>query len=122
MVITAEGIDLEIEAQEASIDFPPARVDFSIRSIRAASSTFRETIGTYTAGSGGLGLELQSNGERVFLADIMPIIRAEDEGGQPDGIASFELDLRSIEDRKSTRLNSSHVAISYAVFCLKKKK
>src|SRR5439155_13125231 len=28
----------------------------------------------------------------------------------------------SIGDRKSTRLNSSHVAISYAVFCLKKKK
>src|SRR5439155_8448166 len=27
-----------------------------------------------------------------------------------------------IPDRKSTRLNSSHVAISYAVFCLKKKK
>src|SRR5699024_11665558 len=29
---------------------------------------------------------------------------------------------RSEEDRKSTRLNSSHVSISYAVFCLKKKK
>src|SRR5690625_5657531 len=28
----------------------------------------------------------------------------------------------SAGDRKSTRLNSSHVAISYAVFCLKKKK
>src|SRR5437870_13656950 len=28
----------------------------------------------------------------------------------------------SHRDRKSTRLNSSHVAISYAVFCLKKKK
>src|SRR5690625_2269773 len=28
----------------------------------------------------------------------------------------------SARDRKSTRLNSSHVAISYAVFCLKKKK
>src|SRR5436309_6387227 len=27
-----------------------------------------------------------------------------------------------IKDRKSTRLNSSHVKISYAVFCLKKKK
>src|SRR5690606_39845831 len=27
-----------------------------------------------------------------------------------------------VEDRKSTRLNSSHVKISYAVFCLKKKK
>src|SRR6267142_4582564 len=29
---------------------------------------------------------------------------------------------RLIEDRKSTRLNSSHMSISYAVFCLKKKK
>src|SRR5439155_15081565 len=29
---------------------------------------------------------------------------------------------RTVKDRKSTRLNSSHVAISYAVFCLKKKK
>src|SRR5574343_1226076 len=28
----------------------------------------------------------------------------------------------SSEDRKSTRLNSSHITISYAVFCLKKKK
>src|SRR5437870_10738538 len=28
----------------------------------------------------------------------------------------------ALRDRKSTRLNSSHVAISYAVFCLKKKK
>src|SRR5437868_10929646 len=30
--------------------------------------------------------------------------------------------LNSSVDRKSTRLNSSHVSISYAVFCLKKKK
>src|SRR5256886_5444729 len=30
--------------------------------------------------------------------------------------------LSSTEDRKSTRLNSSHSQISYAVFCLKKKK
>src|SRR5262245_62527672 len=29
--------------------------------------------------------------------------------------------LRPLEDRKSTRLNSSHLGISYAVFCLKKK-
>src|SRR5256885_2173280 len=31
------------------------------------------------------------------------------------------LQQKSIEDRKSTRLNSSHLVISYAVFCLKKK-
>src|SRR5690625_6097954 len=30
--------------------------------------------------------------------------------------------IYKMRDRKSTRLNSSHVAISYAVFCLKKKK
>src|SRR5262245_62961652 len=30
--------------------------------------------------------------------------------------------LRFLEDRKSTRLNSSHLGISYAVFCLKKKR
>src|SRR5690349_22739173 len=30
--------------------------------------------------------------------------------------------VSGIRDRKSTRLNSSHVEISYAVFCLKKKK
>src|SRR5205807_9680538 len=30
--------------------------------------------------------------------------------------------LQVFEDRKSTRLNSSHLVISYAVFCLKKKK
>src|SRR5690348_17940924 len=36
------------------------------------------------------------------------------------GMASGEMGLN--EDRKSTRLNSSHPSISYAVFCLKKKK
>src|SRR5690625_6678579 len=35
---------------------------------------------------------------------------------------SFLRHLDLDQDRKSTRLNSSHVAISYAVFCLKKKK
>src|SRR5262245_65347982 len=33
-----------------------------------------------------------------------------------------ERQILSISDRKSTRLNSSHLGISYAVFCLKKKK
>src|SRR5256885_12476111 len=36
---------------------------------------------------------------------------------QPDGAA----DPSPVRDRKSTRLNSSHLVISYAVFCLKKK-
>src|SRR5438876_1713471 len=40
----------------------------------------------------------------------------------PDGEASFRAGAFSRLDRKSTRLNSSHPSISYAVFCLKKKK
>src|SRR5260221_10819331 len=36
-------------------------------------------------------------------------------------IAPMEDETFSPEDRKSTRLNSSHTVISYAVFCLKKK-
>src|SRR3712207_8705352 len=46
-----------------------------------------------------------------------------------DGFEPFALDVDAeplrdfvdVEDRKSTRLNSSHANISYAVFCLKKK-
>src|SRR2546430_12544049 len=37
------------------------------------------------------------------------------------GLKKFEVE-RGFRDRKSTRLNSSHSQISYAVFCLKKKK
>src|SRR3712207_7649419 len=38
------------------------------------------------------------------------------------GNATYELATPNAKDRKSTRLNSSHANISYAVFCLKKKK
>src|SRR5690606_41559403 len=38
------------------------------------------------------------------------------------GLVSFRVTTQQGTDRKSTRLNSSHVKISYAVFCLKKKK
>src|SRR5258705_9793342 len=37
-------------------------------------------------------------------------------------VAAVEPKVQATRDRKSTRLNSSHLGISYAVFCLKKKK
>src|SRR5947208_4488114 len=40
----------------------------------------------------------------------------------PGALDEREPALDLVEDRKSTRLNSSHQIISYAVFCLKKKK
>src|SRR5690606_40148165 len=51
--------------------------------------------------------------------------RLEREGPQlerPRQVVVVERRLEDGGDRKSTRLNSSHVKISYAVFCLKKKK
>src|SRR3712207_7607434 len=42
--------------------------------------------------------------------------------GDPAGVvAGSGVQVTATEDRKSTRLNSSHANISYAVFCLKKK-
>src|SRR5688500_20229686 len=40
----------------------------------------------------------------------------------PSACAPSRRCVKRIEDRKSTRLNSSHLVISYAVFCLKKKR
>src|SRR3712207_7190169 len=87
----------------------------------------------------------------LSLHDALPISGGEDEGAHPQRHVQrgreAELDGRTVEravergedfpvavgqqrqdtgeehlDRKSTRLNSSHANISYAVFCLKKKK
>src|SRR5437773_8743189 len=55
----------------------------------------------------------QGDGGRAVQALHHP--QAGGEGHRGDGQARQE-------DRKSTRLNSSHITISYAVFCLKKKK
>src|SRR5258707_10186483 len=55
-------------------------------------------------------------------------LRAELNVARADSVALVQADLLDIAglseivDRKSTRLNSSHANISYAVFCLKKKK
>src|SRR5690606_16085182 len=64
----------------------------------------------------------------IFLSSRnqnMDIIMAINMGGDDFIQKPFDLDIlvaKISADRKSTRLNSSHVKISYAVFCLKKKK
>src|SRR5438874_9524075 len=53
----------------------------------------------------------------------VPIRRAVPLAHRPERAhAAIRLVRGALVDRKSTRLNSSHVEISYAVFCLKKKK
>src|SRR5437870_8654272 len=61
----------------------------------------------------------------LSLHDALPILRDVEAVRRPEPRDSGRAAPPRVEqhlDRKSTRLNSSHVAISYAVFCLKKKK
>src|SRR5690625_7751776 len=64
---------------------------------------------------------------RSSIADLSLVEQFIDENGDRFIIEkwlTFDREISIVltrEDRKSTRLNSSHVAISYAVFCLKKK-
>src|SRR5690554_7699283 len=53
-----------------------------------------------------------------IASDLQHILKASKKGAHID---LDQLPLSPQLDRKSTRLNSSHVRISYAVFCLKKK-
>src|SRR5699024_7194507 len=57
------------------------------------------------------GICIDENVEWVIVGPEAPL---------SEGLADYLEDEHG--DRKSTRLNSSHVSISYAVFCLKKKK
>src|SRR5256885_12751598 len=58
----------------------------------------------------------------LSLHDALPISAPRRLFGWRSGNAHTPLTMGSGGDRKSTRLNSSHLVISYAVFCLKKKK
>src|SRR5690348_17758594 len=57
-----------------------------------------------------------------FSVDVRPRRRRADARQQARQHGFLLLGAQQRRDRKSTRLNSSHPSISYAVFCLKKKK
>src|SRR2546426_9282715 len=58
----------------------------------------------------------------VHVETAEQVFETEDEPGGDDADGETgQVDRFEREDRKSTRLNSSHLVISYAVFCLKKK-
>src|SRR5436309_3585977 len=70
----------------------------------------RSTLFPYTTLFRSLDFEIASVGAEAAISV------------HPAGNGLAKIDCRFCSDRKSTRLNSSHVKISYAVFCLKKKK
>src|SRR5690606_42071878 len=64
---------------------------------------------------GGLGDALADAARRAELAEGDYRVRYVEK--EPSAFARFLEGMSSTRDRKSTRLNSSHVKISYAVFC-----
>src|SRR5690242_21391773 len=67
-------------------------------------------LASLAAGADGLMIEVHPDPDH-----------AASDGAQTLSFEGFKKLLESLRDRKSTRLNSSHMSISYAVFCLKKK-
>src|SRR5256885_7906434 len=82
------------------------RGEIALRILRACRELGIKTVAVHSTADYSL--------KHVLLADESVCI------GPPPSSASY-LNMPAI-DRKSTRLNSSHLVISYAVFCLKKKK
>src|SRR3712207_7140865 len=83
------------------------------------------TFGTLLSSQGADALVLQpSRPSFEAVSPMYTVLRS----GRTSGVcpavsqACDPVCSRSVQDRKSTRLNSSHANISYAVFCLKKKK
>src|SRR5258705_6597603 len=79
----------------------------------------RSTLFPYTTLFRSHQLGVQNADERLPRRQAREHLHAERLG--PDRLDEC-LHHRQALDRKSTRLNSSHLGISYAVFCLKKKK
>src|SRR5947208_8151862 len=87
------------------------------------TTLFRSEVGNF---DGVVGSEHQVGGLNVavndvaFMAELQSVaglIQDAQGAGQRERVSAIQK-----RDRKSTRLNSSHQIISYAVFCLKKKK
>src|SRR5690606_26596619 len=89
-------------------------LEFPFREIQSIIREIEEMLGIppeeARSSMGGTRLTALSGEQRDFFAELMRPVRYLDHMPQYHA-----------EDRKSTRLNSSHVKISYAVFCLKKK-
>src|SRR5437870_1587779 len=112
-------------SQEPSWHADPAGMILRLISNRPQSAEERDLegkadvviVGAGIAGS-ALALELQKRNISTLLLDRRKGLDATPRGitFQPNGLEALEK-IGVLEDRKSTRLNSSHVAISYAVFC-----
>src|SRR3712207_3232827 len=129
-------LNTERYAREADLRFALVRVNESAESValyngepdeRRSLDEFVEAVLKASRRlSGGLARLTWITSGYGWLAIVVPILAAAPDyfagrlsfGGMMMVVGAFN----QVQDRKSTRLNSSHANISYAVFCLKKKK
>src|SRR5258708_11078839 len=107
--------------EEAEVEIQPAGEPQRVASRVSDGETDWQRIGIWIVvknteyACGGISLSLG-------LSDTIGIADDVREGEHCATDAAGQSGIVSVGDRKSTRLNSSHQIISYAVFCLKKKK
>src|SRR5439155_22195773 len=109
---TTSRIHKTISTQQQSLLFffltrppPPTSPLFPYTTLfRSNPATIADNFGDNVGDVAGMGADIFESYVGAVIATVAIGATSED------------------SDRKSTRLNSSHVAISYAVFCLKKKK
>src|SRR5207253_8656431 len=88
------------------------------------TTLFRSPVGGMAHEQGDVAVERRLPCARALVHGVADAHRVGMVGRQEaaDVAAGAQRQRQLVEDRKSTRLNSSHVATSYAVFCLNKKK
>src|SRR3712207_8081003 len=85
------------------------------------TTLFRSRIGKRIAGGGMKKAAGKADPRNARAAFPKTGERSADRDGEKAGLLMLHHGAAPAPDRKSTRLNSSHANISYAVFCLKKK-
>src|SRR5690554_7561740 len=108
---------------EGAQDFLPLLgtdyVEFYVGNAKQAAHFYKTAFGFQSHAYAGLETGVKDRASYVLKQDkIRIVLTTALKSDSPIG----EHVKKHGEDRKSTRLNSSHVRISYAVFCLKKKK
>src|SRR5690606_40293816 len=110
-------------AVDHGIESPGERRAAGKREAGMLTVSARQTGNTIHIGimDDGRGIDCDRLSQKAIAAGIITAERAAEMTRAEKIELMFEL-FGASQDRKSTRLNSSHVKISYAVFCLKKKK
>src|SRR5699024_11309003 len=97
----------------------PGVINVSARALAShALNIFGDHSDVYACRQTGCAMLCSNSVQEVM--DLTPVAHCTAIKGKVPFINFFD-GFRTSQDRKSTRLNSSHVSISYAVFCLKKK-